>query len=253
MTNNIRFYYLAWFAVPFGYSLWYSLLSSLHQTSLIAFSFTFSLVSSACCVFIFCNVLKLWQIHTWRDGFQTNEPTGEGSTNYAKHTLPETAAPSETLPRPDRLSLIDFWGLFVLVFRFIFLIGLQHRFGSAIWFLKLSCSWAGRCVYSVALNLLRKKGSHPIIKFCLQTTALSPCPLWDTQRLPSALLRLRDKWQQQNHSNFSSSFSLPLLLDPARKSREWTQMSSSCSPLPSCEDWLRPLGENMLFPYFLAG
>lgn len=120
--------------------------------------------------------------------------------------------------------------LFVLVFKFIFLIGLQHRFGSAIWFLKSSCSWAGRCVYSVALNLLRKKGSHPIIEFCLQTTALSPCPLWDTQRLPSALLRLRDKWQQQNHSNFSSSFSPPLLLDPAGKSREWTQVSSSCSP-----------------------
>lgn len=58
--------------------------------------------------------------------------------------------------------------------------------------------------------------------------------------------------------NRITSISLPhfpplLLLDPGGKSGEWTQMSSTCSSLPACEDWLGSLGENLLCPYVLAG
>lgn len=101
MINNIRFYYLDCVCCTFCvFSL--ILCPQLSPSDLShCLNSTFSLVSSACYVLVFCNMLKLWQMHTWTDSFQTNEPTGEGNTHCAKHALPETAALSETLPRPD--------------------------------------------------------------------------------------------------------------------------------------------------------
>lgn len=164
MINNIRFYYLDCVCCTFCvFSL--ILCPHLSPSDLShCLNSTFSLVWSACYVLVFCNVLKLWQMHTWTDSFQTNEPTGEGNTHCAKHALPETAALSETLPRPDGFGF--HWLIFF--FLWVSLQPLQPRFMSAIWFLKSSFSWAGRCVYSIALNLLRKKVSHPVIKFCLK-------------------------------------------------------------------------------------
>lgn len=32
-------------------------------------------------------MLNLRDMHAWTDGFQTDDPTGDGSTNYAKYAI----------------------------------------------------------------------------------------------------------------------------------------------------------------------